>query len=142
MNDLAGTWRGLRRSPGFPATAILTRAFGAGAQTAAFSAPCSLLLKALSYSEPGRLVEIHETGVDRKTRGDAAANLPDCARGLGARLIAFGLVVPLRKIQRYGIEPFDPANHRDRCGHSAGSQPGRFSRALAPRGAYRALWSF
>ena len=94
-----------------------------------------------SYSEPGRLVEIHETGVDRKTRGDAAANLPDCARGLGARLIAFGLVVPLRKIQRYGIEPFDPANRRDRCGHSAGSEPGRFSRP-APRGAYRALWSF
>ena len=60
--------RGLRRSPGFALTAILTLALGIGATTAIFSAVYALLIRPLPYRDPGRLLWITE---QRPEMGDA-----------------------------------------------------------------------
>ena len=48
-----------------------------GANTGAFSALHTLLLKPLPYPEPDRLVTLYETTADRKPRDVAEANLMD-----------------------------------------------------------------
>jgi predicted permease len=52
--------RGLARTPAFTLTVILTLALGVGANTAVFSAIDGVLLKALPYSSPDRLVRLNE----------------------------------------------------------------------------------
>ncbi len=69
--------RTLLRSPAFTASTVLTLALGIGANTGAFSALNSLLLKPLPYPEPHRLVSLYETTIDGKPRGVAVANLLD-----------------------------------------------------------------
>ncbi|HWC96737.1 MAG TPA: ADOP family duplicated permease [Candidatus Sulfopaludibacter sp.] len=71
------TLRTLRRSPGFAAATILTLALGVGANTGAFSALNTLLLRPLPYPHPDRLVTLYETTADRKPRDVAEANLFD-----------------------------------------------------------------
>src|SRR5258707_6922454 len=58
--DLGYTARVLRRSPGFAITAILIVALGVGATTAAFSVTDFVLLRALPFREPDRLVDMWE----------------------------------------------------------------------------------
>jgi putative ABC transport system permease protein len=72
--------RGLCRKPAFAATTILSLGFGIGANTGAFSALHTLLLKPLPYAEPGQLVALYETTVDRKPRDIGGANLLDWRR--------------------------------------------------------------
>jgi len=77
LSDLRHAIRAILRSPVFAISTILTLALGVGANTGAFSALNSLLLKSLPYPDPERLVALYETTVDRKPRGVAEQNLLD-----------------------------------------------------------------
>jgi putative ABC transport system permease protein len=50
----------VRKNPGFAAVAVLTLAFGIGANTAIFSIVDGVVLRQLSYKDASRLVAIHE----------------------------------------------------------------------------------
>jgi putative ABC transport system permease protein len=57
--DVSYALRVLRRSPGFAAIAIVTLAFGMGANTAMFAVVNAVLFKPLPFSDPDRLMLVH-----------------------------------------------------------------------------------
>src|SRR5215470_18681983 len=61
LRDLRFAGRNLRRNRGFAALSILIMALGIGANTAVFSVINAVLLRPLSYSDPGRIVTISNT---------------------------------------------------------------------------------
>ena len=61
--------RGLRRTPGFTATVVLTLALGAGANIAVFSVIDAVLLRPLPYPDADRLMRLSQVeGVSGETR--------------------------------------------------------------------------
>ncbi len=60
LRDFRYAWRGLRKNPGFTATAVLTLGLGIGATTAVFTVTDRVLLRPLEYRESERLVTVWE----------------------------------------------------------------------------------
>ena len=71
LADVRCGLRLLRKSPGFTAIAIATLALGIGANTAIFSTVDAILIRALPYADPDRIVMVwedaHEAGFPRNT---------------------------------------------------------------------------
>jgi predicted permease len=64
LQDLAFSWRVLRKSPGFTVAAVLTLAVGIGINVAIYSVLHAVLLSTLPYPASDRLVAISETAGD------------------------------------------------------------------------------
>ena len=66
--DLRYAIRGLRRNPGFAATAIVSLALGIGASIAVFTLADNLLLRPLPYSDPDQLTMVWEVSPPGNSR--------------------------------------------------------------------------
>ncbi len=62
--DVRFGWRVLAKTPAFTFTAVIVLALGIGMNTAMFSAVKAVLLSALPYPEPERMVELGQTAKD------------------------------------------------------------------------------
>jgi putative ABC transport system permease protein len=74
--DLVHGLRGLRRTPGFTAIAVITLALGIGANTAIFSVISSVLLRPLPYRDADRLVHLFAPDTERGLPRGARAIMP------------------------------------------------------------------
>ena len=66
-DDVRYSFRQLRKSPGFAATAILTLALGIGPNTAVFSVMNGVLLRPLAYPHPDRIFQLEKGTAEDST---------------------------------------------------------------------------
>ena len=84
MRDIRYALRVLWRNPAFTAVAVLSLALGIGANTAIFSVLHHVVLNALPYKDPDRLMIVWETRADNAERWVAPANFIDWRRETSA----------------------------------------------------------
>jgi predicted permease len=77
MQNLRHAFRSLAKSPGFTAIALLTLAFGIGANTSSFSVLNALLLHTPPYPEPERIVRLFRTTPAGPSNAHSPANFLD-----------------------------------------------------------------
>ena len=75
--DLRYAARGLAGNPGFTAIGILTLGLGIGASTAIFSVVEAVLLRALPYPDPQKIVRVWEQAPDGHRMNLADPNFDD-----------------------------------------------------------------
>ncbi|MEP7066735.1 MAG: ABC transporter permease [Gemmatimonadota bacterium] len=76
LRDVRYGFRALRRTPGFSIVVLLTLTLGIGANSAIFSVVRGVLLRALPYADPHRLVMVWEIDRDSGTQSENAS-IPD-----------------------------------------------------------------
>ncbi len=77
LQDIRYALRSLIKRPGFVAVAIVTLAFGIGANTAIFSVVDAVLLSPLSFPEPERIVVVEGTNFNLGITEGGATSVPD-----------------------------------------------------------------
>jgi putative ABC transport system permease protein len=93
QHDIKQALRGLRRTPGFTAVALLTLAVGIGASAAVFSVLQTFFLKPLPFAEPERLVYLHTSDPNKHFPGSRFLSLSAaCYRDLRDRQQVFSSV--------------------------------------------------
>ncbi len=90
--DLRHAFRRLAGNPGFTAVALLTLVLGIGASTAIFSIVDAVLLRALPYPHPQRIVRVWEQAPDGHRMNLSDPNFDDLRTGNGtfASLAVYG----------------------------------------------------
>ncbi len=90
--DLRYAFRGLRKSPGFALTVVLTLALGIGANTTIFSVVDAVLLRPLEYDRPEQLVQIQARD-PRSGKALSQLSYPDYRelRSQGRTIRSFGV---------------------------------------------------
>ena len=123
LQDLRYTVRQLARAPGFALITVLTLGLGIGATTTLFSVVHGVLLQALPYPAPERIVRVFEIGRD----GGRPANMSDPNfADLAAESRSFEALAPVpddarlrRRRQRAGAPASPPACHAASSASSA-----------------------
>jgi hypothetical protein len=77
FQDVRFGWRVLLKAPAFTVTAVVVLALGIGMNTAMFSAVKAVLLSALPYPEPERMVTLGQTAKDRQVMNVSGPDFRD-----------------------------------------------------------------